>query len=419
VKSEIEPFQTDRREELTQLQDALGQLPARLRLPIVLCDLEGLSYQNAADKLGWTVPAFRNRLARGRQKLQRSMRRLGHDPAAAIAAYGLIPAVPQTLLQTTASCASQAILGVGVAGAIPASILTLTNQGLQTMLLIKLKTAGLAFIAASVLISGAVGLSGQNPAGTSKVDDPAKAAPGETDPPAETPLIASNKTAALIAKLGSPATIEKQIVDAPLKDVLEFLREKYNVKFVVDRPAFERVGKKNVDEERVQLDCVSNIRLDNVLRHVMTQVGGAAMVREDHLEITSVDQSVRESRNGVLIELESDIQPLVNVVCVELPISNVLADFARQSGRNVVLDSRIPERNRLTISVTLLNTPLDTATRVIAELVNLKTVSMDNVIFVTSREHAADLQAEKDNEAERRRATLVRPPPPKSDSNKQ
>src|SRR5207248_11709597 len=48
------------------VHDAVGRLPERFRAAVVLCDLEGLSYREAAGRLGWTLPTVRNRLARRR-----------------------------------------------------------------------------------------------------------------------------------------------------------------------------------------------------------------------------------------------------------------------------------------------------------------------------------------------------------------
>jgi hypothetical protein len=65
-----------------------------------------------------------------------------------------------------------------------------------------------------------------------------------------------------------------------------------------------------------------------------------------------------------------------------------------------VLDSRVTDRDKLVVSARLLNTPTDTAVRVLAEQVNLKSVALDNVFIVTTREHAAELQAEEAKTAE-------------------
>lgn len=158
-------------ESLEKLHDALGRLPARQRLPIVLCDLEELSYKDAAERLGLSTPTLRNRLARGRQRLRRHLNRQGLDANSASIAYAAIPAAPRILLDTTAVTAAKFTLGT-LAGTASVSILTLANQGLQSMQLVKLKTIGLAFLAASVLVASAVGTSGQSKTEASKPNDP-------------------------------------------------------------------------------------------------------------------------------------------------------------------------------------------------------------------------------------------------------
>jgi hypothetical protein len=94
------------------------------------------------------------------------------------------------------------------------------------------------------------------------------------------------------------------------------------------------------------------------------------------------------------------VAPLVNVALDRQPLERALADIAEQSGRNVVLDSRVTDRDKLVVSAKLLNTPADTAVRILAELCSLKSVPLDNVFVVTTREHAAELQAEEAKTAE-------------------
>ena len=55
---------------------ALASLPSRYRELIVLCDLHDLSYEDAAQVVGATVPAVRSRLHKGRQLLRLRLARL-------------------------------------------------------------------------------------------------------------------------------------------------------------------------------------------------------------------------------------------------------------------------------------------------------------------------------------------------------
>lgn len=60
----------EREELVASMRRALAQLPSRNRELIVLCDLHGLSYQEAAVVVNASVGAVRSRLHRGRQLLK-------------------------------------------------------------------------------------------------------------------------------------------------------------------------------------------------------------------------------------------------------------------------------------------------------------------------------------------------------------
>jgi RNA polymerase sigma factor (sigma-70 family) len=405
--SESREDPADKSEPTRLLHAALDRLPARFRLPIVLCDLGELSYQEAAERLGWTLPTVRNRLSRGRRRLQMALRWLGLDSNAALVAYGTMPNVPRLLISSTARTARQMALGAAGASA-PAAVIALTNQGIQTMLLIKLKTAGLACLTTAVLIAGAYGVSGQAKPNAS--DSPKTNAKVPEIPHAA--MIATTGPGAIVSRLTGAASIEQPIEGQSLKDVLDFLSERYQVTFIIDNQAFDRAGKQNVADTQIRLQKMPGVTLDTILRHVLGQVGGAILVRSNHLEVTTTDQAAAESRNGVLGEFTGpSLPPLVNLVCEQVRLEQVLSDIARQSGRNVVLDPRVKDRERIVITATLLNTPVETAMRVVAELANLKSVAMDNVLFVTTVEQATNLIAEDADRAERRKAANANPAP--------
>ena len=52
------------------LHAEIDRLPERYRVPIVLCDLEGRSHEQAARHLGWPIGTVKSRLARGRNRLR-------------------------------------------------------------------------------------------------------------------------------------------------------------------------------------------------------------------------------------------------------------------------------------------------------------------------------------------------------------
>jgi RNA polymerase sigma-70 factor (ECF subfamily) len=63
-----------RGQEAQALRRALGSLPVAYREAVVLCDLQELTYQDAAAAAGCAIGTVRSRLHRGRQILAKKMR---------------------------------------------------------------------------------------------------------------------------------------------------------------------------------------------------------------------------------------------------------------------------------------------------------------------------------------------------------
>jgi RNA polymerase sigma factor (sigma-70 family) len=59
------------------IHDELGRLPERLRVPLVLCYIQGLTHEGAARELACPVGTVRSRLARGRSLLKTRVTRRG------------------------------------------------------------------------------------------------------------------------------------------------------------------------------------------------------------------------------------------------------------------------------------------------------------------------------------------------------
>ena len=55
------------------IQSALDALPADFRVAVVLCDIEGLSYEEIATTLGIKLGTVRSRIHRGRQQLREAL----------------------------------------------------------------------------------------------------------------------------------------------------------------------------------------------------------------------------------------------------------------------------------------------------------------------------------------------------------
>jgi RNA polymerase sigma factor (sigma-70 family) len=106
----------------------LERLPRSLRMPIVLCDLAGLSREEAAAALNSTEGSVRGRLARGRSKLRARLTQRGVALSAAALAAALnreasASALPKTWLDATTRMARIVLAADSFATATSAAIL--------------------------------------------------------------------------------------------------------------------------------------------------------------------------------------------------------------------------------------------------------------------------------------------------------
>jgi RNA polymerase sigma-70 factor (ECF subfamily) len=68
-----------RSETIVHMRAALARLPEKYRCVILMRDIEGLSISEVARQLGLTIPAVKTRHRRARQKMARSLGRLGQS----------------------------------------------------------------------------------------------------------------------------------------------------------------------------------------------------------------------------------------------------------------------------------------------------------------------------------------------------
>jgi RNA polymerase sigma factor (sigma-70 family) len=130
------------------VHEEINRLPKRYRLPIVLCDLEGLTCDEAARHMGCPVGTVKSWRARGRKLLRSRLMRRGFTPLATVLGVNLpevtaSAAVPAELVESTIRGAMASVAERATAGAIPASIILLSEEVLRIMLRSKLRMIGM------------------------------------------------------------------------------------------------------------------------------------------------------------------------------------------------------------------------------------------------------------------------------------
>jgi RNA polymerase sigma factor (sigma-70 family) len=148
------------RELLRIFDEELRRLPDVYRLPILLCCVEGLSQEEAAERLGWSPGSLKGRLERGRRQLQARLSRRGVTLSAALVALEFARAgaagLPARLAQSTAAAAHRVAAGRSITGVVSPRVASLTEGFLKTMLMTKLKVALALLLGLVVVAAGAV-----------------------------------------------------------------------------------------------------------------------------------------------------------------------------------------------------------------------------------------------------------------------
>jgi RNA polymerase sigma factor (sigma-70 family) len=143
------------------IHDEISRLPDSFRKPLVLCCIEGLSYDLAARQLGLNHSTLRGRLERARKRLHSRLKRRGLPAFVGVGGPSLpslrvsLPPLPSTLIETTVQFSLRwsrltGLLGGGTV--VPPSIAALAQGVVQSMFLQTIRVS-----AAALLAVGAIG----------------------------------------------------------------------------------------------------------------------------------------------------------------------------------------------------------------------------------------------------------------------
>jgi RNA polymerase sigma factor (sigma-70 family) len=120
------------------IDEEVRRLPARYRLPVVLCYLQGLTNEEAARALGCPKGTVATLLARARDRLRTRLARRGVAPSAGLVGAALLryagpAAVPESLVRAAVTAAARVAAGGAVAATVSAPTAALVKGVLRDM----------------------------------------------------------------------------------------------------------------------------------------------------------------------------------------------------------------------------------------------------------------------------------------------
>jgi RNA polymerase sigma factor (sigma-70 family) len=390
---------------LALLDEEVSRLPARYRLPIVLCDLEGKTRQQAAAQLGWPEGTVAGRLARAREMLAKRLLRSGQVATGTV--LGTLTegaaqaALPPGLVPATAQAAVLVAAGTTTAqGTLSAGALTLAQGVLQSMFCKKSKIVAVVVLL-GVLLAGAGGLTLHLLA----ADAPATPAPERDQPAKETPFAKGVKGDKKFQETPDQRVLRldtlvetKDLTERTLKEFLVLVTELLSASGVeapilVDFEAFreEAADAPNIYDTTVRFPPYPRkMTVAQCLRFALANVPGRKatfVVYRDHIEITTLKYA----------RVESKLQQPILATFANRKLSQALRELSEMTAASIVIDSRVGDKEDRLVSATFLNdVTLAAALRVLTDMADLKVVVLrGGILYVTTPEHAEGLRKDK------------------------
>jgi hypothetical protein len=196
-----------------------------------------------------------------------------------------------------------------------------------------------------------------------------------------------------------------------LEQALEYLTDRYELNFVTNERAFEDEAEEANNERVLDFQIATKpiprmfkVTLEQVLRKILSRVPAqfeaTYLIRDNIIEITTRKAAAKE----VLGNADLPLPPLVTKKIDKRLLSEALEDVSKATGVSVVLDVGVTEAAKRAVSANLMNVPIDTAVKLLADMADLGAIRLDNAIYVTTRDKAKVLRKEKPEGARKKQS---------------
>jgi RNA polymerase sigma factor (sigma-70 family) len=355
------------------LDEELARLPETYRSAVVLCDLGGLTHEEAARDLICPVGTIKSRLSRGRRRLKERLERRGLNPST----LANVPTVPPWLAEAAVRASVVSSLsGKPAVGVVSTSAFTLAEGVLKSMTGIKLKLAAAAALSIGVIATGASVL--------------AQGQRGDAKPP-----VAGSSEAP-----GAADPLRSEI-DEPGKHVVEVLGDR--VKLDGKPATLEGLAKslQSMIEDKASPGPLVIVRVSNDQKY------GDVKRVIDAVEAARIPQ-IRVEPAGS--KIEAKLEEPISLLLKEKPLGEVIELLSQQTGLNFILDPKGLAEKGLTrttpVSLAAKEIKLKHALKYLLQPLQLTYRVEDDVVLITVP-MAAQAQASAELQAELARARMA------------
>jgi RNA polymerase sigma factor (sigma-70 family) len=414
------------------LHQEIEQLPEKYRKAIVLCELEGLTEGQAAQRLEWPVGTVRTRLRRGRERLRGRLLRRGVAPTAVLlgavaSSEAASISVPAVLARSTI----EAVVQPATTKTVPAAVSALTAEVCRAMFLTKLTISLVALLVVGTASLMAVQTltftrSKPKPIGSATRTISARVPAEPAVPIASSPpnLQVSPPTVEILAKLQEPLDMVFPR-ETPLDDVLKYITRatRYG-----DRPSDPGipiyVDPFGLQEAKKSLKStvtinVTGVPLKGTLPRVLAQLGLAYLVGDGVLLISSSSRIDAELTRKIVLTWDGSPrtaqalakldEPIAISFPEETPFNEVLKYIKTATtttsfpGIPIFVDpaalQEVDRSLRSTTKINLEGVPLRTSLRLVAEQLRLAYYVSEGNVIISSPKIIQQRAEKKESEA--------------------
>jgi hypothetical protein len=184
-------------------------------------------------------------------------------------------------------------------------------------------------------------------------------------------------------------TINVELKGVPLPTAAQQLSETIGVPLVLDTFTIQQMG---FDPAQMQTHFNGkDVKARTALRSILGQFNLSFAIVGDNVLVTTDEMAMyRQMRQRVNVDFDGT------------EFATAIKQLARDTATNLIIDARSAKEAKGPITLQLEDVPLETAVRLMSEMVGLKPVRVGNVMFICSKAAANDLKTDTD---------LVPPPP--------